>query len=79
VRLTDHVTLNFNNNVATAAVVFDIEKASDTTGHSGLLYYMSEFSTSLIEIIAFFLSDRKFYVFVVHNFSMPTEIAAEVP
>jgi hypothetical protein len=26
-RLTDHVTLNFNNSMTTAAVFFDIEKA----------------------------------------------------
>jgi hypothetical protein len=31
IRLTDHVTLNFNNNMSTAAVFLDIEKAFDTT------------------------------------------------
>jgi hypothetical protein len=30
-RLTDHVTLNFNNKMSTAAVFLDIEKAFDTT------------------------------------------------
>jgi hypothetical protein len=30
-RLTDHVTLNFNNNMCTAAVFLDIEKSFDTT------------------------------------------------
>jgi len=30
-RLTDHVTLNFNNNMATAVVFLVIEKPSDTT------------------------------------------------
>jgi hypothetical protein len=35
-RLTDHVTLNFNNKMSTAAVFLDIEKAFDTTWHSGL-------------------------------------------
>jgi hypothetical protein len=39
-RLTDHVTLNFNNEMSTAAVFLDIEKAFDTTWHSGLLYKM---------------------------------------
>jgi hypothetical protein len=29
-RLTDHVTLNFNNKMSTAAVFLDIEKAFDT-------------------------------------------------
>jgi hypothetical protein len=37
-RLTDHVTLNFNNNMFTAAVFLDIGKTFDTTWHLGLLY-----------------------------------------
>jgi hypothetical protein len=37
-RLTDHVTLNFNNKISTAAVFLDIEKAFDTTWHTGLIY-----------------------------------------
>jgi hypothetical protein len=50
-RLTDHVSLNFNNSVSTAAVFLDIEKAFDTTWHSGLLYKLSEvqLSTRLIK------------------------------
>jgi hypothetical protein len=36
-RLTNQ-TLNFNNNMSTTAVFLDIETASDTTWHSGLLY-----------------------------------------
>jgi hypothetical protein len=45
VRLTDHVTLNFNNKMSTAAVFLDIEKAFDTTWHTGLLYKLSKFLT----------------------------------
>jgi hypothetical protein len=41
-RLTDHMTLNFNNNMSTAAVFLDIEKAFDTTWHPGLLYKLSK-------------------------------------
>jgi hypothetical protein len=41
-RLTDHVTLNFNNKMSTAAVFLDIEKAIDTTWHTGLLYKLSK-------------------------------------
>jgi hypothetical protein len=37
-RLVDHVTLNFNNKMSTAAVFLDIEKAFDTTWHLGMLY-----------------------------------------
>jgi hypothetical protein len=39
-RLTEHVTLNFNNNMSTAAVFLDIEKAFDKTWHLGLLYIL---------------------------------------
>jgi hypothetical protein len=65
-RLEDYVTLNFNNNMLTAAVFLDIEKAFDTIWHSGLLYKLSEseFSTNLIKLIASFLADRKFKVLV---------------
>jgi hypothetical protein len=54
-RLEDHVTLNFNNNnMSTAAMFLDIEKAFDTTWHPGLLYKLPElgFSTGLIKLIA---------------------------
>jgi hypothetical protein len=33
--LTDHITLNFNNNMSTAAAFLDNEKAFDTTWHLG--------------------------------------------
>jgi hypothetical protein len=54
-RLTDHVTLNFNNTMSMAAVFLDIEKVFDTTWHSGLLYKLSkfEFSIRLIQLIPF--------------------------
>jgi hypothetical protein len=41
-RLTDQITMNFNNNISTAAVFLDIEKAFDTTWHLGLLYKISK-------------------------------------
>jgi hypothetical protein len=55
-RLVDHVNLIFNNNMSTAAVFLDIEKAFDTTWHTALLYKLPEleFSTSLIKLILFF-------------------------
>jgi hypothetical protein len=41
-RLTDHITMNFSNNMSTAAVFLDIEKAFDTTWHPGLLCEISK-------------------------------------
>jgi hypothetical protein len=52
-RLTDHVTLKFNNNMSMAAVFLDMEKAFDTRWHPGLLYKPSKlrFSAKLIKLI----------------------------
>jgi hypothetical protein len=71
-RLTDYVTLNIYNNMLTVAVFSDVEKAFDTTWHSGLLYKLSEieFSTGVTE--------RKFEVLVEGEFSAPREIAVDV-
>jgi hypothetical protein len=41
-RLMVNVTLNNNNNMSTAAVFLDIEKAFDKTWHLTLLYKVSE-------------------------------------
>jgi hypothetical protein len=59
-RLTDHVTLNFN--MYTAAVFLDIEKAFYTTWYNGLLYKLSKmnFSASLIKLVSSFLSIENF-------------------
>jgi retron-type reverse transcriptase len=77
----DHVTLNLNNNMSTAAVFLDIEKAFDTTWHPGLLYKLSklEFSINLIKLISSFLSQRKFKVSVEGEISSPREMQAGVP
>jgi hypothetical protein len=67
--------------MSTSAVFLEIEKAFDTTWHSGLLYklYKLEFSTSLIKIVIPFLSQRKFIVSVEGEMSMPREMRAGVP
>jgi hypothetical protein len=80
-RLLDHVTLNSNNNMSTASVFVGIEKAFNTTWHSGLLYKLPEleFSTSVIELIAFYLTDRKFRVLVEGEAPTPRKMAAGVP
>jgi hypothetical protein len=79
--LTDHVTLNFNNRMSTAAEFLDIEKAFDTTWHPGLLYKLLklEFSTNFIKLIDSFLSNRKFSVSAEGEMSTPREMQAGVP
>jgi hypothetical protein len=80
-RLTDHVTLSFNNRMSTAAVFLFIEKAFDTTWHSCLLYKLSkfEFTTRLIQLISSVLSKRKFRVSVEGIMSTPREMQVGVP
>jgi hypothetical protein len=81
IRLTDHVTLNFNNNMSTAALFLDIEMAFDNTWHSGLLYKLSkfEFSTNLINLLGSFLSQRILSVSVEGEMSTPREMQAGMP
>jgi hypothetical protein len=47
-----------------ASVFLNIEKAFDTTWHFGLLYKLStlQFSISLIKLIGYFLSQKKFRI-----------------
>jgi hypothetical protein len=80
-RLTDHVTLNFNNKISTAAVFLDIEKAFYTTWHTGLLYKLSklQFTRSSIKLITSFFWERKFRVSVEGEMCTPREMQAEVP
>jgi hypothetical protein len=80
-RLKDHVTLNFEDNMSTAAVFLDIEKAFDNTWQPGLLYKLPnlEFSASLIRLISSFLSQRKFRVSVECEMSMPKKMQAGRP
>jgi hypothetical protein len=64
-----------------AAVFLDIEKASDTTWHLGLLYKLStlQFSISLIKLIGSFLSQRKSRVSVEGEMVASKDIKAGVP
>jgi hypothetical protein len=61
-RLTDHVTFNFNNSMDMEAVLFYIEKAFDTTWYRGLLYKLSklQLSPSVIKCVTSCLSNRQF-------------------
>jgi hypothetical protein len=80
-RLADHVTLNFNNKMSTAAVFLDTEKAFDTTWPTGLLYKLSKlnFSTRMTKLINSFLLQRKFRVSVKGEMSTPRCMKAGVP
>jgi hypothetical protein len=80
-RFTDHITLHFDNSMATVAVFLDTEKAFDTAWHLGLLHKKSnlKFSVSLIMLTSYLLSQRKFTVSVKGKMSTQREIQAGVP
>jgi hypothetical protein len=81
-RLVDHVTLNFNNEMSTAAVFLDIGKAFDNTWLPGFLLYKLlklNFSTRIIKLISSFLLQRKFRVSVECEMSMARCMQAGVP
>jgi hypothetical protein len=80
-RPTDRDSLNFNNNMSTAAVFLNIGKAFDTTWHPGLQYKLTElqFPISLIKLIASFLTNRKCKVSVGGKLSLLRKVAAGVP
>jgi hypothetical protein len=64
--------------MSTTAVFLNIEKAFDTSWHSGLLYKLStfEFSTRFIQLISSFISER---VSVEGEMSTPRKTQADVP
>jgi hypothetical protein len=80
-RLADHVTLNLNNKMSTAAVFLNTQKAFDTTWQLGLLCKLSKlnFSTRIIKLISSFLLQRKFRVSVEGEMSVPRWMQAGVP
>jgi hypothetical protein len=67
--------------MSTAAVFLDIEKAFHTTWHPGFPYKLTKlkFSTNLIKLLGFFLSQRKFRISIEGEMSTPREMQAGVP
>jgi hypothetical protein len=76
--LTDRVTLNFNNNLATAAAFLE---AFHTTWQPGLLYKLLKLNlpVSMVKIISSFLAVRKCNVSVEDELSTFSDIQAGVP
>jgi hypothetical protein len=77
VRLIDHVTLNFEKSMSTAAVFLVLEKVFDKTWHFGLLYKLCklQFSTNVIKFISPFYPSE-YSVSVEGEIPTPREIQA---
>ena len=80
-KLTHQLSQNFNDNVNTASIFLDVEKAFDRVWHVGLLYKLSQLniSTEIVKIIESFLTDRTFVTKIEDSFSSTRHILAGVP
>lgn len=80
-KLTHQLSQNFNNNINTASIFLDVEKAFDRVWHAGLLYKLSQLNipTEIVKIIESFLTDRTFITKIEDSFSSIRHILAGVP
>ncbi|KAG7294806.1 hypothetical protein JYU34_022823 [Plutella xylostella] len=81
VRVLHLMAFERNKGRLTVSVFLDIEKAFDRVWHAGLLYKLSLTSTPLaiVQTVASFLDERRFYVSVEDADSTPRKICAGVP
>ena len=80
-RITETVSLRFNENKSTAMTLLDIQRAFDTVWHEALLHKikLNEFSNYLVKIVASFLQNRVSFVTVNKGKSERFPIPAGVP
>lgn len=80
-RICDFTTDNFNKNLYTGVMLFDIEKAFDTMWHNGLIYKMiqKKFPNYIIKFIISYLSNRIFTVQIKNSLSDEKIINCGVP
>ena len=80
-KLTHQLSQNFNNNLNTASIFLDVEKAFDRVWHEGLLYKLAQLNipTGIVKIIESFLTDRTFITKIEDSFSSTRHILAGVP
>ncbi|KAL4104985.1 hypothetical protein QTP88_020260 [Uroleucon formosanum] len=80
-KLTHQLSQNFNNNINTASIYLDVEKAFDRVWHAGLLFKLSQLNipTDIVKIIESFLTDRTFITKIEDSFSSTRHILAGVP
>ena len=81
VRLAEHIATGFNTHLSTLAIFLDIQKAYDSTWHSGLFYKLQVFNfpLALQNIIRSFLFSRTFRVSEDRVLSSSRRIHAGVP
>lgn len=80
-KLMDQISENLNQNIQTAAIFLDVEKAFDSVWHDGLLHKMmsTNIPLQLIKITESFLSERTFSVKIENQNSSIRKANAGVP
>lgn len=80
-RLVNEITINFNKNKYTGALLLDIEKAFDTVWPYGLVYKLIilKFPMYLIFFIFSYVKDRKMFIFFENVISLIYNLLAGVP
>lgn len=81
IRVTEKVSLRFNENKSTALALLDLAKAFDSVWHDGIIHKLmiAKYPTFLVKIIRSFLSERFSYVVVNDSSSVKYLIPAGVP
>lgn len=80
-KLTHQLSQNLNNDIQTAAVFLDVEKAFDRVWHEGLLHKLTLLDTpiEIVKLVESFLTNRTFTAKVEQSYSSIRHIAAGVP
>ena len=81
IRITETISKRFNQNMSTALVLLDLEKAFDGVWHDALIHKMmlNKYPTHWVKMIQSFISERTSRVVVGKTSSLPFSIPAGVP
>lgn len=81
IRITEKISLRFNENKSTAMTMLDLEKAFDSVWHDALIHKMmdAKYPIFLVKIIQSFLTDRFSLVAINDSLSDSYHVPAGVP
>lgn len=80
-RLTEKISLDFNQDLSSAMVTLDVEKAFDSVWHDGLIFKLIQINCPiyLIKLAQSFITDRSCFVQINDSKSLEYLIEAGVP
>ena len=79
--MNDKILKGFDDGLVTGLILIDLQKAFDTINHDILLKKLSiiSFSDHTVKWLQFYLSSRKFTVYLDKSFSKVSSISCGVP